>query len=654
MTKNAHNQIMRRSWALSALITAGVFVVALLAIPNFFPTNDDAYAQQIMAGTVSPEPAGCVTFINYGLCFAVSRLFIVAPGIPWWTITHLLLLYISICFIGRTTILIEYSLDCVRGTWKKYLLLFVAELCLFGIFIARMQFTTTGSILMAAAIFGSCSWVALGNFDRELRPGNLSGIVLPALLGSLGFAFRANSGYLGFAFWICALLFLLLINYKGSLRQCFRAIQMPCIAFIAAVFLSLGLMAIHNEAYSSPQWQSELRTARALAAFTDYPRVPYEQDPERYESVGWDEDLLSLAGNWYFLDDRINAENLEKINAGNTIWLSNLVEQPTNTLRSRLGELTKPVGLSYLVVFFAITIMTCLLAHTNRARFSAAGIALLTSALLGYLVVRGRLPERAELAVLIPAIACISCFIPRELYRDSGQNEVVTYRHSAWELIGCLTVFVGCCVLGYLSGSLGKIAAAVLVVLTVVCIIARSRKVANELLTNKRIWQGFTVFLFCLVLMCGISTVWQYGWFSSSHALAAERATNQTKFFAYVEDHPDILFIQDYNSALTPQDPWLMDWPDNQTGWGGWRYCYEWFDQAMKKAGFDGTPTSSDLLKDNVRFVSGSRETDELMEHYLENLYGPVEFQEEMRLTRTQEKGDIVVYKIVKTEESAS
>lgn len=67
----------------------------------------------------------------------------------------------------------------------------------------------------------------------------------------------------------------------------------------------------------------------------------------------------------------------------------------------------------------------------------------------------------------------------------------------------------------------------------------------------------------------------------------------------------------------------------------------------MKQAGFDGTPTSADFLKDNVRFVSGSRDTDALMERYLENLYGPVEFREEARFTRTQENGDIVIYKIV-------
>ena len=57
-------------------------------------------------------------------------------------------------------------------------------------------------------------------------------------------------------------------------------------------------------------------------------------------------------------------------------------------------------------------------------------------------------------------------------------------------------------------------------------------------------------------------------------------------------------------------------------GWGGWRWPYEWFDEAMRAAGFDGRPTSEDFLDGDALFNSGSEDTCDLLLRYMRNTYG--------------------------------
>ena len=650
MRESAQAQHFRGHWLTAMFVTIISMGIALVAIPNLFPTNDDTYAQLIMAGNVSAEPTGYTSFINYGLCWAVSRLFLLFPSVPWWTLTHLFALFLAITFINRTTFVIIETLNIKQSLLKRIITCILADILLFGVLMARMQFTTTGSVLMAAAIFGSCACIGLKETQRSSM---ISGIVWSALLGGLGYSFRVQSGYLGFAFWAFAIVAIAFIFHGHSIKERLNKIKAPLRAFTGALCISIVLFGVHTAAYSSPQWQSELRLASALAAFTDYPRTPYDKNPALYEAVDWDEDLLELAGNWFFMDERINSSTLEQINDGNQTWLDNLLENPGGTLRSRLGELTKPVGMSYLAFFVVSMLLISYLGNNKSSRVLSALVGVLAFSLLGYLAIRGRLPERAELSVLIPAIACLASMMPRALVqKQMVSNEIdQSETNIPYFVIGSAAVLIGGLALAKLSGTYGKLVSMVIVAFTLLLMLWRLAPSSRSKVS--RLMQKIpAVALGVLIAVCGIASIWQYGWLRDSHALAAERATNITKYYDYVSEHPDTLFIQDYNSALTPQDPWLTEWPTNQTAWGGWRYCYSWFDQAMKQAGFDGTPKSDDLLKDNVRFVSGSRETDELMEHYLEGLYGPVEFQEEKRFTRTQENGDIIIYKIVPDSEA--
>lgn len=91
--------------------------------------------------------------------------------------------------------------------------------------------------------------------------------------------------------------------------------------------------------------------------------------------------------------------------------------------------------------------------------------------------------------------------------------------------------------------------------------------------------------------------------------------------FDYFSQHDETLYI--YSGVpMTLQYLWLDEWPENHTGWGGWRYSYTWFADAMREQGLGGHPTSDDLLRENVRFVSASEERCNLLLRYMRNRYG--------------------------------
>lgn len=80
---------------------------------------------------------------------------------------------------------------------------------------------------------------------------------------------------------------------------------------------------------------------------------------------------------------------------------------------------------------------------------------------------------------------------------------------------------------------------------------------------------------------------------------------------------------------------------------GGWHWPYEWFDEAMRAAGFDGRPTSEDFLDGDALFVSGSESTCDLLLRYMRNTYG-----DDVQMTQVDEiAGGMGIYRFVQVGE---
>ena len=627
-------------WARGVSCAAAVVAMlgAALLIPMFFGSNDDAYVAQILSGRggAAAEPTPYISFINYALCRAFTWFYSIIPMVPWWTVFHLAAIFAALSAIGHA-LLVE-ACDRLAGRrvkpWMIALALCAADFGIAAYFVGRLQFTFTASLLMAAAIVVAC----IGCGEKACGSRRRS-LVAPAIMGAIGFALRSDSGYLGFFFWALAV-GALLAKARGSLRERIVSVCGALVPLLCAGAVALVLLVVDGVAYSPQSLSESLRMDSALAVYTGYPRTRYAEDPSRYEAVGWDEGLSELAGDWFMMDERVNADSMSTLNEQNTAAIDDLVEDPVGTVYARLVALTQPVPLAYLVLLLSMSVTAFALSPSHAERAIVWAICLSVVAFLGYLLVRGRLLERAAYAVTIPATAALFTIAAGDLASAATSGRSICSPAIASTLgIVCLApLFRGATNAGRLACLLGVLFCVAIVAWAVMA--CRQRK-------PRLPWMRAAIVLLAVIVTIapGVIAVKKIGLGSEGAKQQEQLLANTNAFFDYVRKHPDTLYI-DSGCAITMQNVWQDEWPVNQTGWGGWRFPYDYFDEAMRAAGFDGRPTSGDFLSGETMLVADDEETCNLLIRYMRNTFGDdVEMQLVDSITDA-----IKVYEFVRTE----
>ncbi|HIU23965.1 MAG TPA: hypothetical protein IAD17_03480 [Candidatus Coprovicinus avistercoris] len=602
----------------AALIT---IVSAFLFIPSFSPSNDDAYIEQSLAGTggVSAYPTPYTTTVNIFLGLVVSTLYRIFPFVRWWVLLQYSLILLSLCILGRTFLVLgrirEIFPECVGicRSFFELLCLVVIELGLTGVLIPRLQFTNTASLFFFCVIFSTCVWKPAEKKDYKNK---FISIFLPVFLAMLGFAYRSQSGYLGFIFWVFAALggaiSISESNFTG-LKTRLKYLS-PLLISIA---LSGTLLIVETVSADLPN-NPVSNTYSGFSTLVDYPRPTYSEDPELYSAAGWDESLTNLVGKWFMLDDRINKDSLEIINSGNEGYaLEYLMDNPVEVLIGRLQVFMQPVVIAYFSLFVLFASCNVAVVKTNAYGLLTILLTIMPILFLGYLALEGRLIERSALAILLPSISAnIAVFI-----RDETIKEISSQRK--WRLLIPL-LFCGVLLLPLIALASSNLSKGISMVPLLFSIgILLKGLWGSHLKRSKVILEKVGLPVLCVfsLLLPMAAATRIYGWGSSIAESQFNQLDNTNAFFSYVEEHQDMIYI--YSDAhITMQYIGLGEWPDNQTGWGGWRYSYAWFDDAMREIGLDGRPTSKDLLRDNVCFVSASDDTCKLLLCYMQEKFG--------------------------------
>ena len=582
----------------SALVSLAVALAAValaaLIVPPYFTTKDDPVIQQILAGTLSGHPTAYVPLINVCLAWLLSRLFIVAPGIPWWTFFHLALLACSMAVASQVSVCALRGRGWRIRLWQQAVVLLIACVGLGCALVGRLQFTTTSALAVAVGVYA----VLVRSMDsRRFMRGALPGMALLVT----GFCMRNNSGMLGLAFlWLVAFLFTVACTVRsvrgggvqaGRTRQALCALfkevvrmARPVVAPALCVTLAIGVcLAAHTAAYSTPAWSEFMTQSTTRARFSDYPRPAYEGHEEFYRSIGWSRDLYILARSYYQLDPRINADTTGKVIALGDVGLQRLLAHPKSELKMRLAKLKQPVPMACALAF-AVTMAWGLVRLRGWKRLVVTGVAILSLAFMGYLLVENRLLDRAMMAIIFPAIGAVAALSAARQREVAGSKRVIGF------------------------GGFGAKAAACVQPAHVV-------PVAVVLL---------------LAVAAGAAAVSQYGRGSATYAWYQWQERNSEQFYTICRDNPSTLYIFAGMGELDNMDPWRMAWPVNQTSWSGWYYRAPWFGDTLKDAGFMGAPTVNDLLDDNVRFVTDRFTDMNLCRRYFkEALGGDVTLQQE-------------------------
>lgn len=610
-------------------------LAAGLLVPMFFGTNDDPYVTQILSGGggVAAEPLPMVPFINYGLCWVFSSLYSVLPSIPWWVVFHLVSIFAALSLVGYALLVAE-----VERRWASRPMLVWVLLCFvdFGVgvyFVGRMQFTNTSALLIAAAIVGACRRPS----GEEI--GSKAATVLCVVTGAVGFALRAQSGYLGFFFWMLAVA-ALMARGSGRLRERLMGVHHALLPLLCAGVAALALMAVNAVAYSSPSLTAENAFGSAMSGYTDYPHPSFGEASGRYEEVGWDEELSELVGQWFMMDERVNTETLTALNEQNTAPIDNLLSDPVGTVISRLYDVSKTIPMTYFALLLGTAVVALALSPSRGERAAVWLICGSVVALLGYLLLRGRLLERAAYAVTIPATAALLTVVLRNVRAPQREG-----RSAVAPVVASVLGLALLVPLGYRAETIGRMAyalgAAFCISVAVWAVLAR-----RESASVGRARLVVAVLAAALVLAPGVVTVKKLGVGSWEAKRQEGLLANTQALFDYCEEHPDTLYVYS-GCPITEQYVWQGEWPTNRTGWGGWRWPYEWFDEAMRAAGFDGRPTSEDFLDGDVLFISGSEGTCDLLFRYMRNTYGS-----EVQMIQVDEvAGSMKVYRFVRAGE---
>lgn len=628
------------SYAKSAwLVSCGAAVVSMLAaglvIPMFFGTNDDPYIIQVLSGGggVSAEALPTVPFVNYGLCWVISSLYSVLPTVPWWTVLHLAAIFASLSLVGYSLLAVGAERRRALGPFLAWLLLCVVDFGVSVYFVGRLQFTNTSALLTAAAIVGTCRRPSRKEGSPEVATA------LSTVMGTVGFALRAQSGCLGFFFWGLAVAALAAWG-SGRLRERVMATRRALLPLLCAGAATLALTALHAVAYSSPSLRAGFDLQSAMGGFTDFPYVEYSADPSRYEEVGWDEELSELVGQWFMMDERVNTETLIALNEQNTAPIDDLLSDPVGTVISRLYDVAKPVPMAYFVLLLGIAVVALALSSSRRERAVVWLICGAVVLLLGYLLLRGRLLERAAYAVTIPATAALLTVVLRNVMvpRQEGRSTVAP-------AVACVLGLALLAPLGYRAEIIARMAYA-LGAAFCIAVAAWAMLARREFASVGRARLVAAVLAAALVLAPGVVTVKKLGVGSWEARRQEELLANTQAFFDYVRERSDTLYVY-AGCPITMQYVWQGDWPVNQTGWGGWRWPYEWFDEAMRAAGFDGRPTSEDFLDGDALFVSGSESTCDLLLRYMRSTYG-----DDVQMIQVDEiAGSMRVYQFLRGED---
>lgn len=612
-----------RPWLVSCTAALVAMLLAGLICPMCFGTNDDAYVLQALSGGggIAASPTPYISFINYGLCWIISSLYGAVPEVPWWVLLHLASIFFAVAAVNRVVFALRLLRE--RGVFAKLAVLAIMDFGLFSFFLVRLQFTTTASLLMAAAILLSC-----GTGQPEMRFGIGTRVVVPVLMGVVGYAMRPQSGYLGFFFWILAVLPRLMKG--GSLKERVIAARPILLPLAIAGASSLALLGLHTIVYSRPDLVASQAYASALARFTDYPTSSFEENPELYESVGWDEELTSLVSRWFLMDERVNAETLSAVDEGVLPAMRNLLENPNATLKVRLSEFRNPLPMAYasLLVLAGAGALIC-----AKRREERAAVWLITASaiiLMGYLVIRGRFPARAMYAILLPALASLAAMT---LLNRGGDYARGLLRADVTYLIGCMLL---CGAFFVIARELGKLPALLALAAVVLTLLSFWRDVSRRFLTV------LTALAVAIAVLPGVLAAVSYGWFTEVAASIHERQASADNFYEYCREHDNQVFIVGGGATPFTQSVWNTDRATNQTAWGGWHYPYDWYAEAMREVGLGGRPVSSDLLREDVLYVDGSDGVDETFLSYMEGLYGPLEI---IRVAELD--GGIAVYRFV-------
>ena len=372
---------------LASLLTGALW---LFAEPQY-TGNDDTPILRSSMGFEGGEPAVYHLHTHAAFTWMLYGLAKLAPGVAWFSILQLFLLWFSQVVIVKSLCRVARRKGFPLWAGAAVGALFLGA---FALYVScRITYTVTASLCGAAAV----AWLAEADFSAGRRQ------IFPSVLG--GGAMLLCCYFLRMSAALpAACFFLLVFALKFLAARKKPALVSLCI--VAALFAAAEGAQVLDIALQGVQ--DDLAWHDRRTALFDYTGFAEDVPDETLAQIGWSRDELALVENWFFLNDNITADAFQAL-----IDQQNAAKAAP-TFASRLESGWKAAVAVYSDAKLAFALWCALsMALAATLRGTKRTILALTLTVLGgfaltlLLGAMGRLNARAAYSVLLPAGATV-------------------------------------------------------------------------------------------------------------------------------------------------------------------------------------------------------------------------------------------------------
>lgn len=410
-----------------------------------YHTNDDTAIQSTLAGLGMGTPYPVHQFINILISYPLSWLYRIIPRINWWffyshmlTFTGLFIVNQNIRFLAERN---HFPL------FPAFCLMLLIDSVFFILPISYIAFTIVAGTIGTGAV--ALLIVPWGKYRKTQ-------ITLVCVLYILAVCHRSESGKVIACYLMLTMLYKVLCNRPerdhaglpaAETEDRNRRIPGRWICILAAMILlyagTYALTEVNRTVQNRINGEDFVRFNSARSSFMDFPVDSYEENPQIYQDVGWDETTYLLVKNhWCFLDDAVNTENFRYLVRNSrterrTADLEMIVSRWDTLVKKEPN--TKGIGWVWLVISAAALISVVM--NWERKRFliwllNTVG----TAALVFYQLYAGRIFYRTVIICLLPS-ALIHLSVLMDRLGGIGRRRIC-YLVAVLTLIFCLPATV--------------------------------------------------------------------------------------------------------------------------------------------------------------------------------------------------------------------
>ncbi len=414
---------------IAATVTLIMVTVVSICFDYYYQANDDIMIKNILSGVYTGTPESRNIQMHYPMSLAISLLYRIGRGIPWYGLLLCVAHFFSFGYIAYNTN------KALNKTWLKALISAIEV----GIFTAAMfyelvftQYTVTVGILSAAGMFGIYLSDRTGE-PKEFIKRNIPNIVI------IFIAFITRSEMLllmlpficlaGFFKWTDT-------NKEAGEKMLDKKTLIKYFGTFTIIIASIGVgQLVHTVAYSGSEWKEFVRFFDNRTELYDYQFVPgYVGNEAFYDGIGLKKEEVTLLENYNFgIDSDITADTLKQVadyakslKGDNSSLITRMkAAMPDYKYILRNGQENDPYGRNLRELYLvAMLMLVILLIRNNRiiGLWQPALLFIVRSGLWIYMISTGRYPARITHSLYFIELVLLIGMIINEAKREKQKR----------------------------------------------------------------------------------------------------------------------------------------------------------------------------------------------------------------------------------------